>query len=186
LGAIPYIESKGDKVMRKQNESVLLLCVLLSVWLSACAPASTPIPPTITAVPTTPISPTITAVPTTPIPPTITAVPTTPIPPTITPGGPFPTGSYKAVIPHDVSDLVFLEDGTFTRLLRTENYLIPGHYEVTGDKIVLNEDRGTPCFGYPGTYTWSFDGKTLTLKVVEDNCDFPRGSNLSRSWTKQP
>ncbi len=162
--------------MKKQNESVFLLFVLLSVWLSACAPASTPIPPTITAVPTT-----------TPIPPTITAVPTTtPIPPTITPGGPFPTGSYKAVAPVDVTDLVFLEDGTFTRLLRSENYLITGTYEVTGDKIVLNEDRSMPCFGSPGTYTWSFDGKTLTLKVVEDNCFFPRPRNLSRIWTKQP
>src|SRR5262245_39818444 len=35
--------------MKKQNESVFLLFVLLSVWLSACAPASTPIPPTFTA-----------------------------------------------------------------------------------------------------------------------------------------
>ena len=51
--------------MKKQNESVFLLFVLLSVWLSACAPASTPISPTITAVPTT-----------TPIPPTFAAVPT--------------------------------------------------------------------------------------------------------------
>jgi hypothetical protein len=162
--------------MKKQNESVFLLFVLLSVWLSACAPASTPILPTITAVPTT-----------TPIPPTTTAVPTTtPIPPTITPGGPFPTGSYKAANPVDVTDLVFLEDGTFTRLLASENYLITGTYEVTGDKIVLNEDRPMPCFGSPGTYTWSFDGKTLTLKVVEDNCEFPRRVNLSRNWTKQP
>ena len=50
--------------MKKQNESVVLLFVLLSVWLSECAPASTPISPTITEVPTTPIPPTFTAVPT--------------------------------------------------------------------------------------------------------------------------
>ena len=149
--------------MKKQNESVFLLFVLLSVWLSACAPASTPMVWLSACAPAS-----------------------TPIPPTITPRGPFPTGSYKAVNPVDVTDLVLLEDGTFTRLLASENSLITGTYEVTGDKIVLNEDPGMPCTGYPGTYTWSFDGKTLTLKVVEDNCDFPRSHNLSRSWSKQP
>jgi hypothetical protein len=55
------IKSKGDKVMKKSIGSVFLAFVLLTVVLSGCAPASTPVPPTLTF---TPIPPTDTPVPT--------------------------------------------------------------------------------------------------------------------------
>src|SRR3990172_316811 len=40
------IKSKGDKVMKKSIGSVFLAFVFLTVLLSGCAPASTPVPPT--------------------------------------------------------------------------------------------------------------------------------------------
>lgn len=106
--------------------------------------------------------------------------------PTATPSGPFPVGDYKAVSPLRATDLSFLDDDTFTLLLPSEDTVITGTYVVTADKIVLNENPYNLCSGYPGTYTWSFDGETLTLEAVEDKCDVPRQANLSRAWTRQP
>lgn len=60
--------------MKKSYQSVFFAFVFLTVLLSGCAPASTPVPPTLT-----PILPTATY---TPIPPTSTV---TPIPPTKAP-----------------------------------------------------------------------------------------------------
>ena len=159
----------------KKIESVFLVFALLSVALTACAPASTPIPSTENPVPTpTPTQPT--AIPS--VTPTVT--------PTVTPSGPFPTGIYKADYPLMVTDLIFREDGTFTRLIPSEDVTITGTYEVTGDQIVLNEDPRNPCFGVPGTYIWSFDGTTLTLRDVKDECQLRRYNLRLRTWTRQP
>ena len=59
--------------MKKSIQSVFFAFVLLTVLLSGCAPASTPVPPTFTPLPTDTPLPTKTPVPTkTPIPPTAT------------------------------------------------------------------------------------------------------------------
>lgn len=62
--------------MKKPLRTVLFGLVILTTLLSACATASTPLPPTSTPLPTSTIKPTETPSPTyTPIPPTATAKP---------------------------------------------------------------------------------------------------------------
>ena len=108
--------------------------------------------------------------------------------PSVTPyAGPFPVGDYKPVTSTGITSLHFFDDDTFKMLLPGLGELvIPGTYVVTSDNIVLNEPAGGPCGGFPGTYTWSFDGETLTLEAVEDDCPNPRAEILTRTWTKQP
>jgi hypothetical protein len=69
-------ESKGASVMKKSIKSVVFVLIFLTVLLSSCAPAPTPIPPTFTP---SPIPPTITPSPTFTPEPTFTATPLTSI-----------------------------------------------------------------------------------------------------------
>jgi hypothetical protein len=62
--------------MKKSIQSVFLAFVVLTVLMSGCAPASTPIPPTLTLVSTNTPIPTKTSIPPTAIPPTDTPAPT--------------------------------------------------------------------------------------------------------------
>lgn len=41
-------------------------------------------------------------------------------------------------------------------------------YRVSGNQVVF--EGGTGCDSQNGTYTWSFDGKTLKFTLVSDSC----------------
>ena len=157
--------------MQTKNPALLVLSLIIIVsLLNACggntAPVATPLPPTVTSVPTL----------------AWTA-------PTITPGGPFPIGIYEPVHALDTDQLEFLADGTYTANLAIVKFLARGAYVVDGNEIVFNEEKG-PCSGhpggYPGRYVWSFDGNMLVFTVVEDPCPVPRKYDLQRQWIKQP
>jgi len=80
ISEVFYDMRRGDKIMKKIIQSVFLAFIFITVLLSGCSPATTPVPPTLTPIPPTftPIPPTATY--------TLTATPTsTPIPPTDTP-----------------------------------------------------------------------------------------------------
>lgn len=47
---------KGEKVMKKTIQSMFLVSILLTALLNGCAPASIPVPPTLTPIPPTVIS----------------------------------------------------------------------------------------------------------------------------------
>ena len=91
--------------------------------------------------------------------------------------------------PLDTNRLEFFADGTYTANLAVVKFVARGTYVVNGNEIVLNEEKG-PCSGipggYPGRYTWSFDGNLLVFAVVEDPCPVPRNSDFGRQWLKQP
>ena len=121
------------------------------------------------------------------LPPTQTA--TQPPVETSSPTQQFPTGAFKAVNPLYADEIRFFENGTyavrFLGELTWEN-AYPGTYAITGDKLVFN-DPDTECAGQLGTYNWSFDGTTLTLKVIEDTCTaLPRAEDLGHAWVKLP
>ena len=156
--------------------------------LSACGPAATEVPateaPAATEAPTATLEPFHTATPA----PTSTPRPTlTPVADP-NPGGLFPVGDYKPFpLPGIITDLTFSADGTFAMMLASGGgpELITSTYVVTGDKIVLNDNPGGGCSGYPGTFTWSFEENTLRLKAFEDTCTQPRAHDLDRQWIKQ-
>ena len=109
--------------------------------------------------------------------------------PTVTataPGG-FPTGTYK---PDKMlyADLIqFNANSTFVIQLSHEEDRHLGHYDVSGDQIVLNAYDGV-CVSNPGTYHWEMDGNTLLLRPINDTCTASsRSEDLGgRSWILQP
>jgi hypothetical protein len=84
--------------MKKSIQAVFLAFVFLTVLLSGCTPASTPVPPTFTP---SPIPPTFTPKPTA----TATAIPTaTAVPPTPTPASPYTYVDMGSVFAKDCGD----------------------------------------------------------------------------------
>lgn len=95
----------------------------------------------------------------------------------------FPTGTFSAI------DNTI---GRFVMEIRANgSYLITlvgvaesgGSYTLNQNQIVIT---GGPCTGpekETGTYTWNFDGKTLTFNVVKDLCP-DRWRTLNLVWMK--
>jgi hypothetical protein len=101
----------------------------------------------------------------------------------------FPTGAFKALKPLYAEEIRFFDNGTYAvRFVgeSTWDNAYRGTYAITGEQLVF-DDPDTECANHPGTYTWSFDGATLTLKVIEDTCTaLPRAEDLGHAWTKLP
>jgi hypothetical protein len=100
---------------------------------------------------------------------------------------PFPTGNFKAVSPLYAEEIRFFDNGIYGVVFRGESSIgYSGNYTITGDQLVF-DDPDTDCAGHSGTYNWSFDGTTLTLKVIEDTCTaLPRAEDLGHAWVKLP
>ena len=159
--------------------SLILMVLLLTACSGAPAPAATLVP----ASATSPVVPTVIPTNTDTPAPTATATQA----PTDTPAVPFSVGNYKPVTLVHVKQLNFLKDGTYREIAGA--LIISGTYVVNSNQIVLTEIKNTGlCFGFPGTYSWSFDGKELSLKVVEEKC--PNFDTfklaLDGQWVKQP
>jgi hypothetical protein len=78
----------------------------------------------------------------------------------------------------------------------TQNYNVPdafptpsfstGTYTVTGNQIVFVESTGECGANTQGTYTWAYDGKILSFKVVKEKCGFREGTAAHGHWERQP
>jgi len=166
------------RVQREKLAWIALAIVLIVVGCgtdvaqSPPTPAPTPVPPTQTLAPT-------------PVPATQTSEPT-PVPPTQTPA---PTATAEA--------LPFPVDGTFTKVgytwefkaggtyYTTSKYVdSDGVYTLTGDQIAIQEDY-VPCKDIVGTYTWTYDGETLSFTVVDDKCR-DRVGVVRGKWRTKP
>ena len=61
-----------------------------------------------------------------------------------------------------------------------------GTHTVSGNQIVFKESSDTCGLGAEkGTYTWTYDGKTLTFKVIDDRCGGRVGTATSGPWVKK-
>ena len=159
--------------------SLILMVLLLAACTGAPVPAATLEPGSATS----PAVPTVIPANTDTPAPVMTATPAA----TDTPAMPFTVGNYKPVTFVHIKQLNFLKDGTYREIAGA--LIISGNYVVNGNQIVLTEIRYTGlCYGFPGTYSWSFDGKVLSLKVVDDKC--PNFDTfklaLDGQWAKQP
>ena len=112
-----------------------------------------------------------------------TATPT-PKPTATAPGG-FPTGIYKPDTVLYTDYIQFNADSTYVGDVAGDLHL--GHYDVSGDQIVLNNYDGV-CLSHPGIYQWEKKGNTLLLKPINDTCTASsRAEDLGgRSWILQP
>ena len=99
----------------------------------------------------------------------------------------FPTGNFKAVNPLYAEEIRFFDNGIYGVVFRGESTIgYSGTYAISGDQLVF-DDPDTDCADHSGTYNWSFDGTTLTLKVIEDTCTaLPRAEDLGHAWVKLP
>jgi len=106
-----------------------------------------------------------------------TPQPTTPLPTpgaatTAFPTGTFTMGDWKCEIRADGSYRTYQPMASET-----------GTYTVTGNQVVLIASGGS-CRA-KGTYTWTFDGKALSFKALDDPCTKRRMLDGSK-WLKQP
>ncbi len=93
----------------------------------------------------------------------------TPKPTVATTAQGFPVGSFRIV-----PSLVWIDfhaDGTLYVPAVGDRGAINGKVTVTGDQVTWEDDY---CSS-PGIYKWKFDGTTLSLQLVSDNCD-PRNT----------
>ena len=67
-----------------------------------------------------------------------------------------------------------------------------GTYSITGKQVAFSESTSTyaegNCVGdaKEGVYTWTFDGKALSFKVLDDRCGSREGLLTSGPWLKKP
>jgi hypothetical protein len=171
--------------MKTKNFPFAVLGLILMMFpLNACAANKAQIPIPATSTMTLMILATETPVSTSTLAPTASF--TSPAP-TYTPGGPFPVGTYEPMKVLYINKLEFHEDGTFRYTLDSQSGggSVSGTYVLNGNEIVLNEAQTGPCAGFPGTYSWGFDGSVLFLKAIEDKCPLPHKLPLQRGWVKQ-
>jgi hypothetical protein len=98
-------------------------------------------------------------------------------------------GIYKAARPVHTRELKFLADGTYRQGAAAITF--SGKYAMEGETIVFQEDKGSGlCFDLPGTYSCSFDGKVLTLTMIDEKCStkgaFNGRDDIAGEWILQP
>ena len=99
-------------------------------------------------------------------------VPPTPAPPE------FPTGRF--VNADGDEEFQFNEDGTWSYFQgQSQSPVVFGTYSIDGD-LYTDETNSDPDCPFPGTYTWPYDGGTLTFRLVEDECDGRPGAYVQR------
>ena len=93
----------------------------------------------------------------------------------------FPAGTFRS----EDALLTFAADGKF-RLEHNGSLLVNGRYRVEGDQVTF-EDEGGPMAcdaGVAGRYRWTYDGKQIGFKAVEDGCT-GRSMGMVRQWDVQ-
>lgn len=139
-----------------------------------------------------------------------TSAPATSTPPTSTPATSAPATSAQATsdssdvsfplglfISTTGSQFTFKSDGTFKYVITAESrdldpnaegdiVIENGSYTIDGETFIYRDPDFAPRVGCPieATYQWSFDGETLLLETIQDDCRF-RPRNLTRPWTLQ-
>ncbi|MBL7202013.1 MAG: hypothetical protein ISS56_17885 [Anaerolineae bacterium] len=108
----------------------------------------------------------------------------TPIPPTPSGASAFPTGTFAMEDLNGKWLMDLKQDGSFTLTLNGTPMVQRGAYTVVEDQITISDDSA-PCVGNdgPGTYRWTYDGRVLTWKVVQDPCPKRRGTQHGSQWT---
>ena len=62
-----------------------------------------------------------------------------------------------------------------------------GTYTVSGNQIVFRESSSNcPPDAKEGAYTWAYDGKALTFKLLDDRCGGREGWATAGPWVKKP
>jgi hypothetical protein len=91
----------------------------------------------------------------------------------------FPTGKFISVS-NNIQEVEYRTDNTWSYYLGGL-MSAKGTYKVDGNLWI---EQGTKECPFPGTYLWSYDGKTLSFKLQgEDKCDPRRQATDGQSFT---
>jgi hypothetical protein len=104
-------------------------------------------------------------------------------------------GNYAFTVFDKDSEIELLADGTYIMWLPERFGIRPvgvrGEYGVFGDTMrfgneIAEDSSVRACIG-EGTYTWSLEGKTLNLTLVEDECSVAinRQAEWQSGWVRQ-
>ncbi len=83
-------------------------------------------------------------------------------------------------------DLELGDDNRFT-VFRDSEVVVEGRYAVKEDQLEFTDEEGPlACQNgqATGSYGWSLDGKTLTLRLVDDGCEGRKAVLATQSFTK--
>lgn len=78
--------------------------------------------------------------------------------------------------------MVMHEDGTFTVDFASDGKVeVLGTYTIDGSKITIRDTpEESPCHGKDGVYSFTADGDSITITLIEDACEIRR---RDRPWT---
>ena len=111
-------------------------------------------------------------------------------PPSLPTPGPaptaFPIGTFTMELGNNQWTMTLGESGSCT-IVEDRVIVSTGVYQVTGNQLEWLQNSYCAAKGAErGTYTWSFDGKVLTFKQVQDGCADRKTWLDSIKWTKKP
>jgi hypothetical protein len=96
----------------------------------------------------------------------------------------FPVGSYTLA---DYT-LTFGDAGQF-RVMKGDQLGVEGEYSITGEQLRLTDKQGPFACGNgqeTGTYTWKYEGDSLTLSAVSDPCGGRAQAIAGKPWKRKP
>jgi hypothetical protein len=98
----------------------------------------------------------------------------------------FPTGTFTMQLGNHQWTMLLGENGNCT-LVEDDVIVSTGVYKVTGDQLEWVKHTYCAAQGAErGTYTWSFDGKVLTFKPIQDGCADRKAWLDNIQWTRKP
>lgn len=89
------------------------------------------------------------------------------------------TWTYQAPTPDGTTvtnTMTMNEDGTFTVDFTSDGKAdVLGTYTIDGSKITISDTpEESPCYGKDGVYSFSIEGDTATITLIEDACELRR------------
>jgi hypothetical protein len=96
----------------------------------------------------------------------------------------FPTGSFTATDADGRWVQTYKTDSTFTLTKNGVAHFTLGKYSLSGNRVVFSDNSSLCSSLGDGTYTWSFNGTSLTFICVTDACIARKNTQISNTWTK--
>jgi hypothetical protein len=99
------------------------------------------------------------------------------------PASGFPSGTFHRAANQAPLTLVFSAAGTVSTYDSTHTATDTASFQVSENEIAIESD--TTCPYTAGIYVWAFDGQTLRLTVVSDDCAQRKDTLSGSDWIRE-
>ena len=99
----------------------------------------------------------------------------------------FKKGTYSATAGGTKWSIRYDDNGKVT-VTRDGTALVEGTYKVTGDLLEVTDESGPMACGgeqKTGKYKWKLEGRNLTFKKVEDECEGRANAMTGQAWVQE-